>query len=67
MRGISPILSPIIFTLLKVVYIFSWTSNTELCKHSDRAYKMQRLYNLNNGRFVPVAWMCPDCGQMVKD
>jgi hydrogenase expression/formation protein HypD len=22
---------------------------------------MQRLYKKDNGRFVPIGWMCPDC------
>jgi hypothetical protein len=39
----------------------------KLCKHSDRLHKMQRLYKRNNGKFVPVAWIYPDCGQIQKD
>ncbi len=39
----------------------------KLCKHSDRAHKMQRLYKRVNGKFIPCAWMCPDCGQMQRD
>lgn len=39
----------------------------KLCKHKDRDHKMQRLYKRANGRFIPCAWMCPDCGQMKKD
>ncbi len=35
-------------------------------KHKDRAHKMQRLYKRDNGRFIPCAWMCPDCGQMQR-
>jgi hypothetical protein len=39
----------------------------KLCKHKDRAHKMQRLYKRVNGKFIPCAWICPDCGQMQKD
>jgi hypothetical protein len=39
----------------------------KLCKHFDQSHNMQRLYKRDNGRFVPVGWMCPDCGQMQKD
>lgn len=39
----------------------------KLCRHSDRSPKMQRLYKRENGKLVPVAWMCPDCGLIQKD
>jgi len=45
----------------------------KLCQHRDHAtnrvsiIKMQRLYKRESGRFVPVAWMCPDCGQVQRD
>ena len=39
----------------------------KLCQHKDHAVKMQRLYKREGGRFVPVAWMCPDCGQVQRD
>jgi len=38
-----------------------------LCKHKDRDHKMQRLYKRVNGKFIPVGWICPDCGQMKKN
>ena len=37
------------------------------CQHKDRAHKMQRLYKRENGKFIGCAWMCPDCGQMIRD
>jgi hypothetical protein len=39
----------------------------KLCKHSDKSYRMQRIYKRDKGMFAPVAGMCPDCGQMQKD
>jgi len=39
----------------------------KLCKHSDKSYKMQRLYKRVDGKFIPCAWMCPYCGQMQRD
>lgn len=38
-----------------------------VCQHKDRAHKMQRLYKRENGKFIGCAWMCPDCGQMIRD
>jgi hypothetical protein len=38
----------------------------KICKHLNRAHKMQRLYKRVNGKFIPCAWMCPDYGQMQK-
>jgi hypothetical protein len=51
---------------LKVVYN-SMDIKHMLCKHSDRTYKMQRFYKRVNGKFVPCAWICPDCGQIKTD
>jgi hypothetical protein len=39
----------------------------KLHEHKDRAFKMQRLYKRVNGKFIPVAWMCPDCKIMLPD
>jgi hypothetical protein len=39
----------------------------KLCKHKDREIKMQRLYKRGEGKFIPCAWLCPDCGEMVED
>jgi hypothetical protein len=39
----------------------------KLCNDADRSHKMQRLYKRVDGKFIPCAWMCPDCGQMKKD
>ena len=39
----------------------------KLHEHKDRAFKMQRLYKRVKGKFIPVAWMCPDCKIMLPD
>ena len=65
-KKISPILCPITFIFSKVVYIFMDIKH-RFCKHSDREHKMQRIYNRDNGKFIPFGWVCPDCGQMQKD
>jgi len=57
---------PITFIHSNVVYNFMDIKH-KLCKHKDRDHKMQRLYKRINSKFIPVAWMCPDCGQMQKD
>jgi hypothetical protein len=36
-------------------------------KYPDRAYKMKRLSKEDNGKFIPVALMWPDCGRMQRD
>lgn len=38
-----------------------------LCEHKDRAYKMQWFDKREKGKFIPLTWMCRDCGQMQKD
>lgn len=37
------------------------------CPHPKCGVLMQRLYKRDNGRFVPAGWLCPDCGQIVRD
>lgn len=54
------------FFYSKVVYIFMDIKH-RVCQHKDRAHKMQRLYKRENGKFIGCAWMCPDCGQMIRD
>ena len=52
--------------LLKVVYIIMDIKH-KLCKHKDREVKMQRLYKRICGKFIPCAWICPNCGQIKTD
>jgi len=39
----------------------------EKCTHKSGAVKMQRLYKREKGKFVPCAWICPDCRQVKSD
>ncbi len=55
------------FKFFQVVYISMPDIKHKLCKHADQSYKMQRLYKRVNAKFIPCAWVCPDCGQMQKD
>jgi hypothetical protein len=39
----------------------------KLHQHQDRSHKMQRLYMRVAGKFIPCAWMCPDCKIVLPD
>jgi len=54
------------FFYLQVVYIFVDVKH-RVCKHREQEIKMQRLYERVDGKFIPRAWMCPDCGQVKTD
>jgi hypothetical protein len=54
---------------VKILYDDPKFKNIKIKKATCTHYgvKMQRLYKKENGKFIPVGWMCPDCGQIVKD
>ena len=59
------IFCPIYFIRLNVVYILMDIKH-RVHQHKDREFKMQRLYKSVTGKFVPCAWMCPDCGHIER-
>jgi hypothetical protein len=55
-----------LFLSSKVEYI-SMDIKHSRCNHPKCGAKIQRLYKRINRKFIPCAWMCPDCGPMQKD